>query len=61
MLASGEVSEDEEQEVSTPALGSPKEKDPQSEPELVEPDAGAKDVAVETGEKAASQEDITVD
>ena len=38
----------------TLALGSPKDKDPQTEPEPVEPDAGAKDAAVETGDKAAS-------
>ena len=55
------VSEDEEEEVSTPALGSLKEKDPQTEPEPVELDAGAKDMTVKTREKAASQEDITVD
>ena len=61
MLAGGEVSEDEEEDVSTLALGSPKEKDPQTEPEPkpVEPIAGAKDATVKTGRKAASQEDIT--
>ena len=47
--------------MSTPVIGSPKEKGPQVEIESVEPDAGAKDAAVEIGEKAASQEDITVD
>ena len=54
VLAGGEVSEDEEEEVSTLVLGSPKEKDPQTKPEPVEPNAGAKDAVFETGEKAAS-------
>ena len=61
VLAGGEVSEDEEEEVSTPAIGSPKKKGPQVETELAEPDAGAKDVDVEPGEKATSHEEITVD
>ena len=61
VLAGGEVSEDEEEDVSTPALGSLKEKDSQTEPEPVEPITRAKDMAIETREKAASQEDITVD
>ena len=61
MLAGGEVSEDKEEDVSTMALGSLKEKDPQTEPKPIKPDTRAKDATVETGEKAASQEDITVD
>ena len=61
ILAGGEVSKDEKEEVSTPAIGSPMEKGPQVETESAEPDAGAKDAAVEPREKAASHEDITID
>ena len=61
MLAGGEVFEDEEEEVSTPAVGSPKDKGPPVESEPAELDVGAKDAAVEPSEKAASHEEITVD
>ena len=71
-MAGGEVSDDEEEEVLTPAIGSlgvePKRTEPNTEakdavvePKQTELDAGAKDVAVEFGEKAASHEDITSD
>ena len=61
VLAGGDVSKDEEEEMSTPAIGSLKEKGPQVKTESTEPDVGAKEAAVEIGEKAASHEDITVD
>ena len=60
MLASGEVSEDEE-EMSTPAIGSPKELGPGDGSDQAKPNAGAKDVALDVGEQAASHEDITKD
>ena len=47
--------------MSTSAIGSPKEKGPQVQTELAEPDTRAKDVAIEIGEKVASHEDINVD
>ena len=55
MLASSEVSKDDEEEVSTPALRSLKEGDRRTKPEPVMPVAGAEDAAVE----ATIQEDIT--
>ena len=62
MLASDDVSEGKEDEgVSTPAVGSPKELVPRGGSEQAEPNAGAKDAVADMGEQAASHEDITKD
>ena len=58
MLAGGEVSEDEE-EMSIPTIGSPKKTGPGDGSDQAEPNTGAKDVAPNVGEQAASHEDIT--
>ena len=61
MLAGGEVSEDEENEDElAPATESPKQVEGVN-PERVEPDVGAKEVAPESGEVATSAEDIARD
>ena len=60
-MAGGKVSEDEEEEMSALAVGSQRQKELGVGPEQVEPDAGAKEVAVEFGEKATSHEDIAGD
>ena len=60
MLAGGEVSEDEE-EMSTPAIGIPKEMGPRDGSDQAEPNAGANDVAPDVGEQAVFHEDITKD
>ena len=59
-MAGGEVSDDEE-EMSAPAVGSPKQVEMAVGHERVEPDEGGKEVAVGYGEKATSHEDITTD
>ena len=62
MLADGDVSEGEEDEgVSTPAIGSPKELVPGIGSEQAEPNVRAKDTAAATGEQATSHKDITKD
>ena len=61
VLAGSEVSEDEEEEVSTPDIGSPKGEGPPTESEPVEPITEAKEAIAKTGEKNASQKDITAD
>ena len=58
-MAGGEVSNDGEEEMSAPAVG--KQVELGIGPEQVEPDVGAKEVAVEFGEKATSHEDIVGD
>ena len=64
MLATGEDAtdkEDENEEESTPVVGSPKEVVLGGGSEQVEPDVGAKDTAADIGEQATSYEDITID
>ena len=60
VLAGGEVSEDEV-EMSTPAIGNPKEMGPKDGSNQAESNTGAKDVAPDVGEQAASHEDIAKD
>ena len=61
VLASSEVSEDEENEdESAPAVESPKQVEG-IDPVNVEPDVGAKEVSPEFGEVATSTEDIVGD
>ena len=61
VLASGEVSEDEENEdESTPTTESPKQVEGVN-PGSTEPNVGATDVTPESGEVAASAEDIVRD
>ena len=59
-MVGGEVSDDEE-EMSAPTVGNPKQVELAVGHEQVEPDKGAKDVVVGSEEKAASHEDITTD
>ena len=61
MLAAGEDESDAEEEEEAPAVGSPKTQEMVTNPEQVEPDAGAEPVAPEPEDPAASAEDIAKD
>ena len=63
VLAAGEEATDEEEDEEEPALamGSPKQVEMGVGPERIKPDAGAKEVVPESGEMAASVEDIVED
>ena len=64
MLVTGEDvidEEDEDEEELALAIGSPRQVELGVGSEQVEPDAGAKEVAADIGEQAASHEDITGD
>ena len=61
MLAAGEDESDAEEEEEAPAVGSPKTQEMVTNPEHVEPDAGAEPVAPEPEDAAASAEDIAKD
>ena len=61
MLAGGEVSKDEDEEEMAPAVGSPKPKEMEVDPERVELDVGAKAVVSEPAETAVSAKDLAKD
>ena len=63
MLAAGEevTNEEEDEEESAPPLGSLKQVELGVGPQQVEPDTGATEVVVESGEKVARVEDIPGD
>ena len=64
MLAVGKDAIDEEnedEEESTPVVGSPRQVELGGGSEQIEPDAGAKEVATDIGEQAVSPEDIVGD
>ena len=62
MLASGEdASDEEEDEEVAPAMGSPKPKEMEADPEQVEPDARAEAVVSKLTEIATSAEDLAKD
>ena len=61
MIAGGEVSEEEEVEEVAPAVGSPKPKEMDVNPEQAEPDVGAEAVVSEPAETAASAEVLAKD
>ena len=62
MLAAGDASKDEEdEEESALAVGSPKEVVLGGGSKQVEPNAGAKDAAADMGDQAMSHEEITKD
>ena len=59
MIAGGKISEDEEiEDESAPAAGSPKPVEVGVDPKQAEPDVGAKEVVPEPAETTASAEDI---
>ena len=61
VLAAGEEKSNAEEEEEAPAAGSPKTQEMVTDPEHVEPDAGAEPVAPEPEDAAASAEDIAQD
>ena len=61
VLATGKDESDADEEEEAPAAGSPKTQETVTDPEHVEPDAGAEPVVPEPEDVAASAEDIAKD